>query len=226
MISAQTVLEQYLQVPDVCESWLYLNPGRLRETFVTNLGAVEEFSIVSSRGGRGGGALKIGGTGLDASVDLDKSVSVSYEINDPLVMALLLRAYLREHDELKDPCTSRSGDFVSFVAPGRLTHPDLPGTESLLNALYQPDVAEAVEGSRSSQEAAAYWVNQGAKRAAVAFLHHCPVASIVDTQWINENWATRYNKPDGYLGIVGLVEPAIGIVRLVAPLHVWWQASA
>jgi hypothetical protein len=100
----------------------------------------------------------------------------------------------------------------------------LPGTEGVLSEFYGSEVAKEVERARAEQEARANWVGADSKYPVVALRNTgCVVACVIDARFMFNEWAPSYFDA-GYLGVFGEVEPSAP-VKLVAPLHVWWQAE-
>ena len=228
MVEARETLETYLHLPATREAWLYLNTDRIRSTFVQlGAGSVTGFSISSTDEVGGGAKLDFVIAGADASRHRSNDVTITYEVTDPLTMALLLRAYLTANEKFVSPCRSLPGDLVQLIAPGRLSHPELPGTEGVARDLYDPVLTTALETARADQERAERFVSSTDKLATVAFDYpECAIACVINTRSINQHWPSSYNRGDGALGVLGTIEPGHGDLRLIAPLHIWWQNGA
>jgi hypothetical protein len=226
MDNAREVLRKYLQLPGTTASWLYLNPDRIQTAFFEHVGPVEKFTISSSREHGGTGDLKFGGSGIGTSTQASESVDVEYSVSDPLVRSLLVQARAVEERILSDPCVAQIGDLVRFIARGRMSHPELPDTTETLREFYSPAMAEFVEEWRSARERDAKFVDQDAQCVVVAFgTRECSIANVLSKNLIRDDWPTRYNRGEGYLGVLGSLENIEDGLRLVAPLHIWWQPA-
>lgn len=93
--------------------------------------------------------------------------------------------------------------------------------------LYDPVLTTALETARADQERAERFVSPTDKLAAVAFDYpECAIACVINTRSINQHRPSSYNRGVGALGVLGTIEPGHGDLRLIAPLHIWWQNGA
>jgi hypothetical protein len=222
---ADDQLWKMLRLPDSNSPWLYLNPERIDNFFTMKIGSITEFSIDESRSEVGSVEAKLV-VGARGELGRSEGTSIRYEVDSPLVKALLLRAYVEGEEQLKDIANAQPGDFTCLVAEGDVSHPTFPSGETGGKAGPLQDVLSRVEEIRVEQEQGARFVNSSATLVSVGFATESrAVASVIDLQWMSQIWMPSYRR-GGYLGIFGVVEPSPDDLLLVAPFHIWWQAES
>jgi hypothetical protein len=125
---------------------LSLNKARVRENFISQIGAIESYTREAARNGN----LEIPPVNLGAS--FSSQAGATWGFTDPLTQALILRVALDQKQKLHDIKDAQPGDYVLSSGVGAISRSGMLDDLHRERLSSHRDLYEKLEAERAKQE--------------------------------------------------------------------------
>jgi hypothetical protein len=127
---------------------LSLNEARVQENYICQLGAVESFTRVATKGGSGSLATPLVGIGGAISSE----AGATWALSNPITQALVLREALKSQGSLHGLDDAKPGRYILATGIGAISRRDMLDDLHRERLHEHPGLYETLEAHRAKQE--------------------------------------------------------------------------